>query len=36
MFFDIISFYKKCDQLTTFKLNEKITLGEYLKKLEII
>ena len=30
MFFDIISFYKKCDELKKF--DEKITLGEYLLK----
>ena len=30
MFFDIIKFYKKSDQEAIF--NEKITLGEYLKK----
>ena len=30
MFFDIISFYKKCDDLNSF--DEKITLGEYLFK----
>ena len=30
MFFDIISFYKKCDDLKNF--NEGITLGDYLSK----
>ena len=30
MFFDIISFYKKCDELK--KIDEKITLGDYLHK----
>ena len=30
MFFDIIKFYKKCDELKDS--NEEITLGEYLKK----
>ncbi len=30
MFFDIISFYKKCDELK--KIDEKITLGDYLYK----
>ena len=30
MFFDIIKFYKNCDELKD--LNEEITLGEYLKK----
>jgi len=30
MFFDIISFYKKCDELKKF--DEKITLGEYLHR----
>ncbi len=30
MFFDIIKFYKKCDNLNEFK--EQITLGEYLNK----
>ena len=30
MFFDIISFYKKCDDLKKF--DENITLGEYLLK----
>ena len=30
MFFDIISFYKKCDNIKKF--DEKITLGEYLLK----
>ena len=32
MFFDIIKFYKKCDNLNQF--NEEITLGEYLKKIK--
>ena len=30
MFFDIIKFYKKCDNLNEF--NEEITLGDYLKQ----
>ena len=30
MFFDIIKFYKKCDNFTEF--NEEISLGDYLKK----
>ena len=30
MFFEIIKFYKKCDQIKNY--NEKITLGEFLKK----
>ncbi len=30
MFFDIIKFYKKCDNLKEF--NQEITLGDYLKK----
>ena len=30
MFFDIINFYKKCDQIKS--LNEEITLGEFLEK----
>ena len=30
MFFDILNFYKKCDNIQDF--NEKITLGEYLSK----
>ena len=30
MFFDIIKFYKKCDNLSEF--NEEITLGDYLKQ----
>ena len=30
MFFDIIKFYKKCDNLNEF--NEETTLGDYLKK----
>jgi len=30
MFFDIIKFYKKCDNFTEF--NEEFTLGDYLKK----
>ena len=30
MFFDIIKFYKKCDNLNEF--NDEITLGDYLKK----
>ena len=30
MFFDIISFYKKCDEINSF--DERITLGEYLIK----
>ena len=30
MFFDIIKFYKKCDQLS--QINEEITLGDYLNK----
>ena len=30
MFFDILNFYKKCDNIQNF--NQKITLGEYLSK----
>ena len=30
MFFDIISFYKKCDDINSY--DEKITLGQYLQK----
>ena len=30
MFFDIINFYKKCDELKNF--NQSVTLGEYLQK----
>ena len=30
MFFDIIKFYKKCDN--TKSIHEEITLGDYLKK----
>ncbi len=30
MFFDIIKFYKKCDQINNY--DNKITLGEYLEK----
>ena len=33
MFFDIINFYKKCDDLKNF--DETITLGEYLLKNEL-
>ena len=33
MFFDIIKFYKKCDNLN--KLNEETTLGNYLKKEKV-
>ena len=34
MFFEIISFYKKCENLNLNSLKDKITLGEYLKKIE--
>ncbi len=33
MFFDIIKFYKKCDNLNKF--NEETTLGDYLKKEKV-
>ena len=33
MFFDIIKFYKKCDNLNEF--NEEITLGDYLRKEKV-
>jgi predicted NAD/FAD-binding protein len=34
MFFEIINFYKRCENLDTNKLEDKITLGEYLKKIK--
>ena len=33
MFFEIINFYKKCENLDLDTLNGEITLGEYLKKI---
>ena len=35
MFFEIINFYKKCENLDLNKLQNKITLGEYLKEIKI-
>jgi len=35
MFFEIINFYKKCENLDLNKLKNKITLGEYLKEIKI-
>ena len=34
MFFEIINFYKKCENLNTNNLDKQITLGEYLKKIK--
>ena len=34
MFFEIISFYKKCEKLNPNSLKNTITLGEYLKKIK--
>ena len=34
MFFEIISFYKKCENLELNTLENNITLGEYLKKIK--
>ena len=34
MFFEIIDFYKKCENLNSETLENTITLGEYLKKIE--
>ena len=34
MFFEIIDFYKKCENLNSETLKNTITLGEYLKKIE--
>tara|TARA_B100001093_G_scaffold410930_1_gene400335 strand:- start:1857 stop:2933 length:1077 start_codon:yes stop_codon:yes gene_type:complete len=33
MFFEIINFYKNCENLNTNSLEDNITLGEYLKKI---
>ena len=33
MFFEIINFYKKCENLNPNTLDNTITLGEYLKKI---
>ena len=35
MFFEIISFYKKCEDLDLNQIQNKITLGEYLKDIKI-
>lgn len=35
MFFEIINFYKKCENLDLNKLQNRITLGEYLKEIKI-
>ena len=34
MFFEILNFYKKCENLNTNNLDKQITLGEYLKKIK--
>ena len=34
MFFEIINFYKKCENLDINNLDKQITLGEYLKKIK--
>ena len=34
MFFEIINFYKKCENLDINNLGKQITLGEYLKKIK--
>jgi predicted NAD/FAD-binding protein len=34
MFFEILNFYKKCENLDTNNLDKRITLGEYLKKIK--
>ena len=34
MFFEIINFYKRCENLDPNTLEDNITLGEYLKKLK--
>ena len=35
MFFEIINFYKKCEDLDLNQIQNKITLGEYLKDIKI-
>ena len=34
MFFEILNFYKNCENLSTNNLDKHITLGEYLKKIK--